>query len=68
VVAGYHLDALALPLWIEAPLLLAATAAGCWLFFWLGRALPPLRVWFGLASKNPADRANQVKRAEGGAL
>jgi surface polysaccharide O-acyltransferase-like enzyme len=51
VVAGHHLDALRLPLWLEAPLLIATTALGCWLFFDLGRRVPWLRVWIGLPSK-----------------
>ncbi|MBC7769793.1 MAG: acyltransferase family protein [Phycisphaerales bacterium] len=50
VAAGHHLDALALPLWIEAPLLIGVTALGCWLFFDLGRRVPLLRVWIGLPS------------------
>jgi surface polysaccharide O-acyltransferase-like enzyme len=52
VVAGHYLDALGLPLWLEAPLLIGATALGCWLFFDLGRRVPQLRVWIGLSSKN----------------
>ncbi len=56
VVAGHHLDLLQLPLWIEAPLLIGVTALGCWIFFDLGRRVPPLRVWVGLPSKiKPAD-------------
>ncbi len=51
VVAGHYLDALALPFWIEAPLLVGATALGCWLFYDLGRRVPFLRVWIGLPSK-----------------
>ncbi|OQW60640.1 MAG: hypothetical protein A4S17_10165 [Proteobacteria bacterium HN_bin10] len=51
VVAGHHLDELRLPLWLEAPLLIATTALGCWLFFDLGRRVPWLRVWIGLPSK-----------------
>ncbi|HYD87301.1 MAG TPA: acyltransferase [Vitreimonas sp.] len=51
VAAGHHLDALALPLWIEAPLLIGTTALGCWIFFDLGRRVPALRVWIGLPSK-----------------
>ncbi|MBL8542508.1 MAG: acyltransferase [Hyphomonadaceae bacterium] len=50
VVAGHYLDALALPLWIEAPLLIGSTALGCWLFFDLGRRISILRVWIGLPS------------------
>ena len=40
VVAGFHLDDLQLPLWIEAPLLLGVTALGCWLFYDLGGWFP----------------------------
>lgn len=56
VVAGHHLDPLRLPLWIEAPVLIGVTALGCWLFYDLGRRVPRLRVWIGLASKNKAMR------------
>jgi hypothetical protein len=52
VVAGHYLDDLGLPLWIEAPTLIGATALGCWLFFDLGRRVPLLRVWIGLPSKS----------------
>jgi peptidoglycan/LPS O-acetylase OafA/YrhL len=52
VVAGHYLDELQLPLAIEAPLLVATTALGCWLFFDLGRRVPFLRVWIGLPSKS----------------
>lgn len=52
VVAGHHLDELRMPLVIEAPLLIAVTALGCWLFFDLGRRVPFLRVWIGLPSKS----------------
>lgn len=57
VVAGHYLDPLRWPLWIEAPVLISATALGCWLFYQLARWVPPLRVWVGLPSKfehNPA--------------
>ena len=50
VVTGHHLDALGLPVIIEAPLLIGATALGCWLFYDLGRRIPPLRIWIGLPS------------------
>jgi glucans biosynthesis protein C len=53
VVAGFYLDDLQLPLWIEAPVLIGTTALGCWLFFDLGRRVPILRVWIGLPSKTP---------------
>ncbi len=65
VVAGHHLDPLALPLWIEAPLLVGVTALGCWLFFDLGRRVPPLRVWIGLASNaGPARAISKRVKAE----
>jgi surface polysaccharide O-acyltransferase-like enzyme len=51
VVTGHYLDALQMPLVIEAPLLVGTTALGCWLFFDLGRRVPFLRVWIGLPSK-----------------
>lgn len=49
VVAGYYLDEIQLPLPIEAPLLVAITMAGCWLFYDLGRRAPLLRIWIGLS-------------------
>ena len=49
VVAGHHLDALRWPLWIEAPALIGVTAAGCWLFYEIGRRVPKLRKWIGVA-------------------
>ncbi len=58
VVTGHFLDALALPLWIEAPLLIGTTALGCWLFFDLGRRIPFLRVWIGLPSNAGPKRAS----------
>ncbi|MBY0565833.1 MAG: acyltransferase [Hyphomonadaceae bacterium] len=67
VVAGFYLDDINLPLAIEAPLLIGTTALGCWLFFELGRRVPVLRVWIGLPSKLPTDRAkpNAPAIAEG---
>lgn len=50
VVAAHHLDELRLPLAIEAPLLIGATALGCWLFYDLARRVPLLRPWVGLRS------------------
>lgn len=49
VVAGHYLDEMQLPLAIEAPLLVAITLAGCWLFYDLGRRIPMLRIWIGLS-------------------
>jgi peptidoglycan/LPS O-acetylase OafA/YrhL len=58
VVAGHYLDELRWPLVIEAPLLIAITVAGCWVFFDLGRRIPWLRPWIGLASNQPRFRAS----------
>ncbi len=60
VAAGYHLDALALPLALEAALLIGATALGCWLFFDLGRRVPVLRVWIGLPSNAGPERDKKI--------
>ena len=60
VVAGHYLDELQLPLWVEAPLLIGATAGGCWLFFDLGRRIPPLRVWIGMPSKAKESRGKNI--------
>jgi len=49
VVAGHYLDEMQFPLAVEAPLLVAITMLGCWLFFDLGRRVPLLRIWIGLA-------------------
>lgn len=57
VVAGHYLDELHLPLAVEAPLLISATALGCWLFFDLGRRIRPLRVWIGLPSRDVVESA-----------
>lgn len=65
VVAGHYLDELQLPLWLEATLLLGATALGCWLFFDLGRRVPLLRVWIGLPSKNKEIPATLTPLAAG---
>ena len=51
VVAGHHLKALHLPAAAEAPLLIAATALGCWATFELARRVGPLRPLFGLGPR-----------------
>lgn len=53
VVAAHYLDEVRLPLAVEIPLLVVTTAAGCWLFFELGRRVPALRLWIGLSSEQP---------------
>lgn len=56
VVAGHYLERLHTPLVVEAPLLIALTALGCWLFFDLGRRIAPLRVWIGLSPSESGRR------------
>jgi len=58
VVAAHHLNRLGWPLAVEAPVLIAITLLGCWLFFDLGRHIPILRVWIGLASPPPRNAAS----------
>jgi glucan biosynthesis protein C len=65
VVTGHYLDELRLPLAVEAPLLVGATALGCWLFFDLGRRVPFLRVWIGLPSKTKEGVATLSTHAVG---
>jgi glucan biosynthesis protein C len=65
VVTGHYLDGLRLPLAAEAPLLICATALGCWLFFDLGRRVPVLRVWIGLPSKGVELRGKREKVVAG---
>lgn len=48
VVAGFYLDPLQWPLWIEAPVLIALTAAACILGYEAARRIPLLRPLFGL--------------------
>lgn len=66
VVAAHHLNRLGWPLAVEASALIAITVLGCWLFFDLGRRIPILRVWIGLASTPPRNAASVVV-AQGGA-
>jgi peptidoglycan/LPS O-acetylase OafA/YrhL len=65
VVAGHHLDDLGLSLWIEAPLLIGATALGCWLFYDAARRVPALRIWVGLPSKTKEIRDSSERLATG---
>jgi hypothetical protein len=48
VVVGYWLTGHGIHPAVQFALLLAATVAGCWAFYLVGRALPPLRPWIGL--------------------
>jgi len=49
VVAGHHLKSLGLPTPAEGALLVAITAAGCWLGYAAARRISPLRPLLGLA-------------------
>jgi hypothetical protein len=53
VVVGHQLKALRLPVAAEAALLIAATAAGCWLTFEMARRIGVLRPLFGLGPNPP---------------
>jgi hypothetical protein len=64
VVAGHHLDDIQLPLWIEAPLLIAVTALACWAAYALARLLAPLRPWFGLRGRAKAARDRKLPAAK----
>ncbi|MCT2559263.1 acyltransferase family protein [Tsuneonella sp. YG55] len=57
VVLGWYLLRFALPAGAELLVLLAATVAGCWLFYLVGREIAPLRPLIGLRSKAPVRRA-----------
>ncbi|WP_170303950.1 acyltransferase family protein [Sphingosinicella humi] len=57
VVAGHHLKAAGLPALVEGTLLVAITAAGCWLTYEIARSVTPLRPLLGLGPrKRPARR------------
>lgn len=53
VVVGWYLLPLALPALAEFAILLPATVIGCWLFYWIGRRITPLRPLIGLRLKTP---------------
>ena len=48
VMTGWYLLPLALPALAEFAILLPATVIGCWLFYWIGRRVTPLRPLIGL--------------------
>ncbi len=48
VVAGHYLNGLGLPVWVEAPTLIAITIASCWLGYEIVRRIGVLRPLFGL--------------------
>jgi hypothetical protein len=48
VVAGHYINQVGLPVWIEAPVLIATTAASCWIGYDIVRRIGVLRPLFGL--------------------
>ncbi len=62
VIAGFHLDKLGWPLWIEVPLLIGVTAASCWLGYEIVRRVGFLRPLFGLKPL-PRRRVRQAATA-----
>jgi surface polysaccharide O-acyltransferase-like enzyme len=62
VVAGHHLKALGLSASVEGALLVAITAAGCWLGYDIVRRVGFLRPLFGLARRRPAVPALALDR------
>ncbi|MBC7986380.1 MAG: acyltransferase, partial [Sphingomonadaceae bacterium] len=52
VLVGWWLLPANLPNWVAFLILVAATAAGCWLFYRVGRAIRPLRPLIGLAYRD----------------
>lgn len=61
VVAGYYLDQLQLPVWIEAPTLIAITIASCWLGYEIVRRIGVFRPLFGLKRSTPI-RTSALRR------
>jgi len=51
VVGAWWLTGAGLPGWAEFALLVAGTAAGCWLFYLVGRRVGPLRPLIGLKAR-----------------
>jgi len=64
VVAGHYLNQIGWPVWIEAPVLIALTAASCWLGYEIVRRIPILRPLFGLKlQRTPAVRSRPAGAA-----
>ncbi|WP_288458984.1 acyltransferase [uncultured Sphingomonas sp.] len=58
VLVAYWLRATGWPVWLDAIVLVAATVAGCWAFYLIGRAIGPLRPLIGL--RRHASRRTRV--------
>ena len=67
VVVGWYLLPYALPPGIEFVVLVAATAAGCWLFYLAGREVPWLRPLIGLRLATRPRSARETAQPPGAA-
>lgn len=65
VMLGWYLLPLALPALAEFAILLPATVIGCWLFYWLGRQVAPLRPLIGLRLARANRSANAAAQPLG---
>ncbi|MCW3846221.1 acyltransferase family protein [Sphingomonas sp. LB-2] len=65
VVTGWYLLPLALPALAEFAILLPATVIGCWLFYWIGRRIVPLRPLIGLRLASPQRSAKAAAQPPG---
>lgn len=61
VVVGHHLKPFHLPVALEASLLIAATAAGCWLTFEFARRVPLMGPLFGLGPRRRGAGEEETK-------
>lgn len=61
VMAGFYLDPLRLPLWLEASAVIGVTVFACWATYEIARRSRWLRPWFGLRSQT---RPQQDKKLE----
>lgn len=65
VVAAYWVIGRGVPAAVQFAVLLATTVAGCWAFYLVGRAIPPLRPWIGLRWKRGSSGRAAEKAGEG---
>ena len=65
VVVAWWLMPRGLPWWADFAILVAATIAGCWVFYLAGRSIAPLRPLIGLRRHRPARAAVDPRPAIG---
>jgi hypothetical protein len=69
VVVAYWVIGHGVPAAMQFAVLVAATVAGCWGFYWVGRAVPPLRPLIGLRFRQaPSVRFADTSPVNGGGL